>query len=149
MVLCKSWYVSHSEHAASSLSHDKAVGLCCVVTGATLDQELTFAMAAMMLPVSNTSGEDASSSSVGAAVRAARDGGETHAGGPRSVEYSGWMVMSLSIVCSGTLVGVCLETGESYLLESVSAVTFFLPGTWSTLKRNIIALSLKLSSRGL
>ena len=90
-----------------------------------------------------------SSSSVGAAVRAARDGGETHAGGPRSVEYSGWMDVSLSIVCSGALMSVCLETGESYLLESVSAVTFFLPGTWSTRKRNIIDLSLKLSSRGL
>ena len=85
--------MSHNKQAASSLSHDRAVGLCCVVTGATLDQELTSAKAAMMLPVSNSSGEIESSSSIGAAVRAARDGGETHAGGPKSVEYSGWMDM--------------------------------------------------------
>ena len=139
--------MSHSRQAASSRSHDRAVGLCCVVTGAALDQELMFARDAMMLPVNSSSGETWCSSSVGAAVSAAKDGGETQAGGPRSVEYSGWM--ALSMIWSGTLAGVCLATGESYLLERVSAVTFFFPGTWSIRKRNIIVFSLKLSRRGL
>ena len=82
-----------------------------------------------------------------AIVRAANVGGETQDGGPKLLEYPGWILMSIVLLALGVV--VWLAIGESYLLENVSAVTFFLPGTWRTLNLNIMALSLKFSSRGL
>ena len=101
--------MSHSWQAASSRSHDKAVGLCWVLMGAALDQELMLAREAMMLPVSSSSGEIVSpqerrlSSSGGLSCGDEADsaarlggaiGGDTHDGGPKSVEYSGCMEIS-------------------------------------------------------
>ena len=76
-------------------------------------------------------------------ICATETGGETQDGGPRSEEYpgSGAEFESSILILDG-----CFGTGESYLLENVSAVTFFLPGTWSTVNLNIKDFSLKFSS---
>ena len=67
-------------------------------------------------------------------------GRETQEGAAKESEYSAvtmeWEVDILSI-------------GESDLRENVSGMTFFLPGTWVTLKWNFIDFNRKLSNLGL